>query len=139
MGNWRRVYILGSCQDVAALDEQLRCDDEYANFHCLCYLSQPSVCGLGNWAAKSIKAIGNLTERGYSVENVASQLKLLAKAVLSLDIKVHCGADWEADECIATICVCQGEVKVGAPEIEALPVIPESQMKANLLRAMSRR
>ena len=138
MGNWRRVYILGNCQDVDALDEQLRCD-EYGSdsWHCLCYMPKPGLCGLGNWAARSISAIGNLGERDYSVDDVASRLRIIAEAVPSLDIKLHCGADWEGDECIATISVHQGKVMVGRPEIEALPHIPESQLQANLLKWLS--
>jgi len=134
MGNWRRVYILGSCQDVESLDKQLRCEEFGSEtWHCLCYMSKGGLCSLGNWATRSINAIGNLVERDYSVGDIVSQLRIIAKAVPSLDIKVHCGGDWEIDNCVATISVCQGEVTVGAPEIKELPQIPDSQIQANLL------
>ncbi len=43
------------------------------------------------------------------------------------------GADWEADECIATISVGEGLVVVGEPERETIDGPPVAQMQANLL------
>lgn len=49
MGNWRRVEIVGTCDqsDVEPLRQALDPGRNYENFHCLV---SGGLCGLKNWA-----------------------------------------------------------------------------------------
>ena len=137
MGNWRTVNMIGTCaaNELDALRAACAVDENsYKNFHCLSTGS--GLCGLGNWPAEEISAIGNLAERDYSVEAVASQLRELVKVAPSLSLTVHCGDDYESKTCVATIRVENGNVVVDAPEVRQLMAIPEGQMQANLLKAL---
>lgn len=140
MGNWRTVYIIGKCRadEVDALRQAVCIDfhKEWDRFHCLCY-SGPSLCGLTNWPAERINAVGNLAERDYSVEDVAASLRNLIKIAPSLDIKIHCGGDWEAKQCIATVQGAGGKVAILEPEITILPAISEIQMLGQFFRAVT--
>lgn len=141
MGNWRTVYIVGKCHsdEVDALRQAVCVDfrKERGRFHCLCY-SGPSLCGLTNWPAERINAVGNLAERNYSVEDVAASLRNLIKIAPSLDIKIHCGGDWEAKECVATVQAANGKVAILGPELEILPAIPETQMLGQFFQAINK-
>lgn len=140
MGNWRTVYIAGKCHadEVDALRQAVCVDfrKERDRFHCLCY-SGPSLCGLTNWPAECINAVGNLAERDCSVEDVVASLRDLIKIAPSLDIKIHCGGDWEAKKCVATARAANGKVAILEPELEILPAIPETQMLGQLFQAMT--
>lgn len=133
MGNWRRVKIVGTCdtRDVPALRKALDPGEGFENFHCLV---SGGVCGLPNWADTAIGAIGNLAERDYSIENVAAQLGELAKLAPSLALKIHCGSDYEASKCVATVTLNDGQVSIGDPEIDDVPEISEIQMQTQFLR-----
>jgi hypothetical protein len=76
-----------------------------------------SICGLGDWTAERIEACGNLSERDYTVEDVAATLRDMVAVVPSLRAKVHCGGDYESEDCVATITVADGVVSVGPPEV----------------------
>ena len=144
MGNWRRVHLIGTCDrvEVAALRSHLRYDFRFADpdkpFTCLSYSSPPALCGLGEWPDTKMDRIGNLAERDYTPEDVAATLAELLKLTPSLDVRVHCGADWEEDECIATVVAAGGSVEVRKPEIETVPKIPDGQAEANLYRNLLR-
>lgn len=120
MGNWRTVQIVGSCppEQVQALHGALEWDDDWDRFHCLC--NSRSLAGVGNWADPTINAAGNLAERDYEVGDVAQQLEKLADVAPGLNVKVHCGDDWESDTCIATVVLADGKVTVGPPEVAAV-------------------
>lgn len=80
----------------------------------------PSLCGLGRWVPASggdINAVGNLSERNYDVDSVASTLRDLAVVAPSLRLKVHCGGSYESTECVATVTVQDQVVTVGDPEV----------------------
>ena len=132
MGNWRRVNIVGSCdpEDIPALAKALDPGREYENLHCL---SNGGIVGLPMWAARKINATGNLAERNYTVQDVADQLEELAVIASSLAVKVHCGADFEKSECIATITLSEGKATIGDAEIQEIPETPKEQRGTNLL------
>ena len=124
MGNWRTVTITGSIgvQDVAAARRYIELGNDPANwggFHCLCWPG-PSLCGLGRWippAGGKIRAVGNLAERNYDINDVAEALRHMVTLAPSLELKVHCGGDYESDTCVATVTVHAGEVSVGPAEV----------------------
>lgn len=153
MGNWRTVNMTGTMseQDAAALREYLGYshrfvtsgaarDPAWERFGPLSFnREQPSLCGLNDWPAPVVNRIGNLAERGYSVEDVAETLRELLTIAGTMMLKVHCGADWEELDCVATISVGEGLVAVGKPEVARIEEIPDAQAEANLLRALGRR
>ena len=138
MGNWRRAYIVGRCDEaeVPALLEEVRLAVDYSNFHPLSCTRGP--CGLGEWPAPVMNVVGNLAERDYSVEDVAQKLQELAKLAPSLALQVHCGGDYESDRCIATITVWKGVAVQGPPVIQELPAIPMQQIFDNFLVEITR-
>jgi len=95
-------------------------------------MDQDGLCGLGKWPRVKINRVGNLAERDYSVESVAETLRKVVEHAPGLDIKIHCGDDYEKDNCVATVICKDGKVEVVAPEIGVIPDIPEEQMKSNL-------
>jgi hypothetical protein len=121
MGNWRTVTIIGSisAEDAPAARQYINIGKDYDRFHCLCNTGSVSLCGLDGWmpaGGGQIRAVGNLSERDYGVEDVAEVLTVLAGLAPSLALKVHCGGEWESDECIATVTVADGTVTTGPPE-----------------------
>ncbi len=136
MGNWRTVYIVGTCPEgeVQPLTDALYAGKDYENFGPLCWLDQAGLCGLGKWPRQKINRVGNLAERDYGVDQVVEHLTKaveLSKAT-GLDIKIHCGDENEKDNCVATITCKDGKVEVGEPEIGVIPDIPDDQIKATL-------
>jgi hypothetical protein len=106
---------------------------------CLSFSSvSPGLCGLGAWPAERVNRCGNLHERDYSVRDVAEALEALVHIAPSMLLKVHCGGEYEADECVATISVGEGLVVVGKPERATVDGPDEDQMLANLARNMMR-
>lgn len=118
MGNWRTVEIEGSIapEDLDVARVFVNTGEDWDRFHPLCNYG-PSLCGLGGWIGETINAVGNLSERGYSVEDVAFTLRRMAALVPSMRLKVHCGGDYESTGCVATITVADGVVKIGPPEV----------------------
>lgn len=139
MGNWRTVQIVGRCapEDVWALKKEITWDIHGdVPFYSLSYTG--GVAGLPMWAGEVINAIGNCAERDYSVEDIARDLEELAKVASSLEVKVHCGGDYESKDVVATITLKDGKAVIGEPEIATLPDIPASQMLANFWSQMMR-
>lgn len=120
MGNWMKVKIEGSCkaEDVANLEKAIDPGEGFENFHCLS--STKGILSLPMWATEKISAVGNLAERDYTVEDVANQLKELAKVAPSLAVQIHCGGDFESPDCVATITLDEGNISTGDPEIETI-------------------
>ncbi len=138
MGNWRRVQIVGTCDraDVPKLREALEPGVDYQNFHCLCC---GGIAGLPNWASETINAVGNLGERDYTPQSVADQLLKLLAVAPSLNVKVHCGNDYEADDCIKTVIAKTAPVvAVVDPEITIIPETPTGQMQRNMMQQLMR-
>lgn len=137
MGNWRTVQIVGTCAaaEVPALGRALNPGPDYRNFHCLV---NGGLFGLPNWAAEQISVIGNLAERGYDPDAVARTLTKLAAVAPSLAVKVHCGGDYEAAECVATVTLAGGVATMGPPEIAAIPDIDEDQVEAQMVHHLTR-
>lgn len=137
MGNWRRVQIVGTCAaaDVQKLREALKPGHDYENFHCLV---NGGMAGLPNWAAEKINAVGNLAERGFTPQSVAEQLLKLLAIAPSLDVKVHCGGDYEADTCINTVVANAAPiVAVLEPEVATIPEVSAEQMTKNIYAQLS--
>jgi hypothetical protein len=139
MGNWRRVELIGTCDasEVRALRAAIDPGRNYDNFHCLS--SGSGICGIGDWAGETINRVGNLAERDYGPDDVAEALRQLVKVAPSLALVCHCGDDYEADNCIATVTARNGEVAVVPPLTEKLPELDKGQMEKNLHAAMFNR
>lgn len=138
MGNWRTVQLEGTCgaEDLDALRAAVYYDrDKLENFHCLTAAS--GICGLGNWPAENINAIGNLAERGYNVEDIEEILGVLSEEAPSLRLTVHVGADYESRECIATIVLDEESIRVLPPQIKELSDLDEGTMMLNIMRQLA--
>lgn len=133
MGNWMRVEIEGTC-DPAEVPALMDACEMGADFHPL--TNTGGLCGLGMWPATDIHAVGNLAERDYTPSAVAKALDRLAKVAPSLRVKVHCGADYEGNGCVATVTLADGEANVGAPEREKIPPLDNAKCTANLFAAL---
>ena len=148
MGNWRTVNVVGtmSAEHAAKLRRLLDwgdyvtvVDEPPRDAECLSFSTRhPGLCGLGDWPAETMNAAGNLHERDYSVEDVATALRVLIHHAPSMLLKVHCGGEYEADECVATISVGEGLVVVGKPEVATITGPSLQQMHGNLLRNLLR-
>ena len=132
MGNWRTVYIEGTCdpQDVPLLAQALTLDEDYENFHCL--IDTLALSCIPNWAGELIQAVGNLAERDYSVEDIRQELQRLVQIAPSLNILVHCGDERESTQCISTLVVNRGTVLKTDPQIITIPDITFDQMKSQM-------
>ncbi len=152
MGNWRTVNIEGtmSASDAATLRSLLNYgydgmpDEAYCRhweqpWACLGFNSRrPGLGGLGCWPAETVSRCGNLAERNYGVEDVAGALRALLPYAPSMLLKVHCGGEWESQECVATVSVGEGLVAVGEPERETVDRPSEGQLMANLMKNLMR-
>lgn len=138
MGDWTRVRITGTCAqgEVDALNAALHFDPRtLEGFHCLCC---GGICGLPRyWGSPKIDAVGNLGERGYSHQDVADQLELLAKVAPSLTVFVDLGDHNESEVCVATIILREGKATIGPPLTREIPPLSEAQMKTNMAAYMS--
>ena len=146
MGNWRTVNITGtmSAEHAATLIDLLDYGPDYDRrvlhgAECLAFSrGRPGLCSLGTWPAEQVNRAGNLAERDYSVEDVATALRALVHHAPSMLLKVHCGGDWESDECVATISVGEGLVVVGKPEVTTIEGPSSEQVRANLFTNLMR-
>jgi len=82
--------------------------------------------------------LGNCYERNYTPEMVADHLRKVLTVAPSLVVRVHCGAPYEDEECVATVIAGEGEAKVLGPMVGTVPEIPMEQLEAALVREMSR-
>ncbi len=137
VGNWKRVQIQGTCpaDQAAALRAALNPGRDFENFHCLV---NGGAMGLPNWAAEKIEAVGNLAERGYDEESVANTLEGLAEKAPGLEVVVHVGADYEKDECVASVALVGGKATVTEPKVEKIPPTPLGQVQDNVMAQMTR-
>jgi hypothetical protein len=145
MGNWRTVNITGAIDErhVEPLRERLTYSfdrpDGFDNFGPLSFNPErPGLAGLNGWVQPTVSACGNLAERDFSVEDVAEELRKVLPVSPSMLLKVHCGGDWESDECVATISVGEGLVVVGKPEVEKITGPSEAQMMGNFMANLLR-
>lgn len=137
MGNWRRVQITGACaasevsdlRDILALDFV---DPHWGALH------NGGVCGLPNWAAENINVVGNLGERDYSPEAVAQAAEDLSQVAPSLCLEIHCGGNYESDECVATVILRDELATVVGPKIPTVPALNEVAMRTNLFARLSK-
>lgn len=138
MGNWTTVKIEGSCseKDIPALKRAVNIGENWDQFHCLC--NTPGLCGLGDWVAPVIDAVGNLAERNYGKHDVKEQLQKLLDAAPSLSVRVHVGGDYEDRTCIATVVCGDGRVTIEQPQIQEIPEIPQGQIESRLFQALLR-
>lgn len=146
MGNWRTIHIEGtmSAEDAAKLRELLddvwRSDAENVDqITCLSFDSKhPGLCGLGAWPSERMSRTGNLYERDYTVQDVADALTELVKVAPSMLLQVHCGDEYESEECVASVAVDEGVVAILEPAIAKIPEIPQEQVQYNLLANLFR-
>lgn len=117
MGNWRTVNIVGTIDpdEVAAVRAHLRLKPDGAGFGPLTITG--GLCGLGDWPAAEVDVCGNLAERNYSVHDVYDALWALVNIAPSVNLRVHCGGDYESEECVATITAADGLVFEHDPEV----------------------
>lgn len=138
MGNWRTVTITGTCppDQLDALREATNphAGGEYHNFHCLS--TGNGLAGLGNWPAEHIDVSGNLAERDYGVGDVEDTLREIAAKAPGLAVKVHCGDDWESEDCIATVTLENGTVMVGPPEVARVRGASPDEMTGRLFKQL---
>jgi hypothetical protein len=144
MGNWRTVNVVGTMAAGDAVnlrrlldygDYDYDCDHVPRDAECLAFSTvHPGLCGLGAWPAETMNRCGNLHERDYSVQDVAKALEALVRFAPSMLLKVHCGDEYESEQCVATISVGEGLVVVGKPERETVDTPSDDQMLGNLYR-----
>lgn len=145
MGNWRTVNIVGKigkkeCKEAinfltVDFNYNSKASDELDIF----YLQfSESLCGLGNWVKNdgTINAVGNLWERGCSIDALEDELIKLSNKFKTLEIKLHAGDDWEDLKCVATFNVKDGVVIKLPPEIDRLKEISNEEMAFNLLKQL---
>lgn len=132
MGDWMRVSLRGTIapEDIPAAVAFLTPNDDYSNWGPLTYT--PGLCSLGQWVTPEICMDGNLSERNYSVDEVAVAFRGLVAAAPSLTLKVHCGGPYESEECVATLTVADGEVSVGGPEVGTVPGVSDEVFQARV-------
>ena len=137
MGNWRTVRIIGKVaqSDVKGLKEACTPSETHENYHCLSI--NVGLYGLGDWVDEYMDVGGNLAERDYDVPDVAGTLGELVKVAPSMDLKVHCGSDYEDTKCIATITVRDNKVEIGEPEVEFVKGASKDEVTGRLYNAIS--
>lgn len=137
MGNWRRVNVVGTCDEseVPRLRGLIGVPFGDGRWDCMC---GGGICGLPNWGDRTFDAVGNLAERDYGPDSVKNHLEALAKECPSLTVKVHCGSDWEESPCIATVTLADGKSTVGTPEIKNVRDTPADQMQGHMLQQLVR-
>jgi len=138
MGNWRSVNIEGTCgeAEVSALIKAVGIDFSDEGWGCLTFTG--GLSGLPLWPGKTISACGNLAERDYGPDDVAEALNTYLKIAPSLNVKVHCGGDYEDKKCIATVGLVDGKYTVQPPEVEAIREPAEGQAIQNMMFQLSR-
>lgn len=134
MGNWRTVAIVGTCDHAEV--EALRAACRGYAIGPLAVHGIPSIFGIDDWPAAEMMVVGNCSERDYSVESIARDLRALVQSAPSLRIKVHCGGEYEDKTCVATVTVEGGEVTVGPPEEKAIPEPGAEHLRERLERAL---
>lgn len=152
MGNWRTVKMIGTCDpaEVPALLAEVRCykDADHlpisdpawsaAMRKITCLTFNGGLAGLPCWPAATIDAFGNLFERDFTPENVLWALEQYAAVAPSLALKVHCGDDWEATNCVATVTLVAGVATIGPPEIPDVGAFNPADLERNLFAALWR-
>ena len=136
MGNWRTVNMMGAIplRHIESMKEYFVCGDSYDNFNCLSIAG--GLCGL-NWISPQVSAIGNLAERDYTPNDVVDILMLIAEKWPGVELKIHCGDDWEKLNCIATVILKDGKVKKLEPQVKEIMGIPHNQVAGNFISALT--
>lgn len=147
MGNWRTVEITGtmSAADAEALTALLDRGPGYdwpgwrEPYACLSFSrARPGLCGIGAWPAVKTSRCGNLAERDYSVEDVRAALESLVTVAPSMLLTVHCGGEYESDECVATVLAGEGLVRTREPMAVTVSEPGEDQILGNLMANLLR-
>lgn len=136
MGNWRTVNMTGTIDpaEAAELVDYLTWDQN-TDPHGLGPLTISSaIFALGRWPAAAVDAHGNLFERDYTPQDVADQLHLLTGVAPSMDLVVHCGGEYEDLECVATITVKGGRVKLWPPQVKTVQGMTKDEIVAAALQ-----
>ncbi len=138
MGNWRTVTMHGTVDRDQVDQLRAACTydvygEDWGDFGPLSFdPATPGLASLGDWVRPTIAAGGNLAERDYSVQDVAEHLGRLVAVAPSLNLVVHCGGENESSECVATIRVAAGEVKVVQPQVAEVSGVTDEQVSGRL-------
>jgi hypothetical protein len=143
MGDWRTVHLEGSIDETDVEKLRTRLIYDYHNtdlnqtFSCLGWSPQASLCGLNEWVKPgAFEAVGNLHERGYDVEDVATEVRILAALAPSLRLVIDVGGAYESEDVEATVLIGEDRtVAVLPPRIEK-GNIPDSVLAANAVQAI---
>lgn len=144
MGNWRRVWMVGSvpAEQVVPLREAMTAPDwrnehdDVREVHALTISG--GLCGIGDWPAEVVNAVGNLYERDYTPEDVRDACeRYVLPAAPGASLTIHCGGDWESSECVGAVKVEDGTATLIPPVIAKLPEIPESQIAGRMMAVLT--
>lgn len=147
MGNWRTVQVEGKVnpeeakQMIQSLtpnwDSETWIQSEDNN-RLYFLLHGDGICALGRWVYPNgeIKGQGNVYERNCEIEDLKNELTYLAEKFPSLDMKLHAGADYEDEACVATFIVYNGKVAQVEPMIDKVSGVTPEQMRVNLLKQL---
>lgn len=141
MGNWRTVNITGAIAEaeIPALRERLGYSHRRGflseqQFGPLSFnIDKPSLCGINDWVRPQVSAVGNLAERDYTPEDVRDELQELLAIAPSMMLTVHCGGDYESEECVATIRTGEGLAVLLPPEVEKVQGVSDEQAGFNFM------
>lgn len=137
MSNWKRVKVEGTCAEteIDTLRKLLDADFVSNDWGPLCC---GGLFGLPNFALETFDVIGNLGERDYDADGVRVHLAFLCERVTSLRCRVHVGADYESNECVATVVADGHTIYVAEPAIDRIPEISEEQIFGQLNKQLNK-
>lgn len=135
MGNWRRVWIEGTCdhKDVDALTQRLAAPFGDEKWGPLC---NGGICGLPNFADTEFNVVGNLGERDFDENAVAYHLEELRGVAPSLKCVIHMGDDYESSNCASSVVCNEHGIYVTEAQVEEIPEITEDQMMQSFLKQL---
>jgi len=145
MGDWRTVNIAGWMDPAEA--RRLREDLTYDYHHevepmvpCLGWQDGGLVgpFSLGPWVEESgrIWGQGNLAERDYTVEDVRAGFAAIAAKYPSFTAVAHCGGEYEAPACEASVVAVDGQAWVVAPLVADVVGVSEAIKRQRFMRAL---
>jgi hypothetical protein len=136
MGNWRTVNLVGtlSTEDAKKVHDYLELNYQHNDWNCL---HNGGIYGLPNWGETIIDCVGNLAERNYDAEDILEELEKIAIFAPSLSIIVHCGGNYESNECVSSIVFNQGKGEIVEPLIDKIGEIPSSQIGDNFKKQLN--
>lgn len=146
MGDWRTIELKGNVhneEDVNKIIKYLTVSRETYNSEAydygIYYLQfGTGLCGINQWVNEdgTIDICGNVYERDCEVEDLQSELTILANKFHSLDMVLHVGDNYESKDCVVSFMVKNGKVEKVDPMISELSGIDNGRMMSNLFKAL---